>query len=207
MFIFFSQEASPPSRWVENGLGLNKLSMQTSNKDIKEFTYGKAGCISTFLPLVMFSFATIIVLFGITENLFVVLFRIPFEPPITGTPWGDLLVFCLIGYAVIVVVMPMINICNKVQVLEKGLRVRIFTGLFYWKFIPWKDIIGIKPSPKLQFRLLFVWVIKVKHLTFLHRLLSETYRTGSQPGIIITSDMKGGEELLKIIQDHLPNKE
>jgi hypothetical protein len=94
-----------------------------------------------------------------------------------------------------------VNTHIDIQLREEGLLVRIFAFRFIWKLVPWEEIIRVTPSPRPDRWWRRVWVVQVKRLTLWHRLLSATYFTGWQPGIVITSDLQDREELLKIIRD------
>ena len=105
---------------------------------------------------------------------------------------------------VLLALMPMeINLHIDIQLREEGLLVRIFAFRFIWKLVPWEEIIRVIPSPRPDRWWKRVWVVQVKRLTLWHRLLSATYFTGWQPGIVITSDLQDREELLKIIRDRV----
>jgi hypothetical protein len=97
----------------------------------------------------------------------------------------------------------MINTHTEVQVVEEGLLVRVFVFRFLWKFVPWEDVVKITKSPRPDRWWKKVWIVQVKQLTLWHRMLSASYLAGWQPGIAITSDLQGREELLKIIGDWL----
>jgi hypothetical protein len=97
----------------------------------------------------------------------------------------------------------MVNTHTEIQVREEGLLARVFVFCFIWKLIPWEDIIKITKSPRPDRWWKGTWIVQVKRLTFWHRLLSMTYLTKWQPGIVITSDLQGHEELLQIIQAQL----
>jgi hypothetical protein len=181
--------------------------MSNIDKDTNVFTYGRAGSVLPLLPLVMFYITFPILLLGIIAVSLSIVFRLPIEIADSGDPWTILIILGAFLFILMVVDFTIINQYNKVQVLKGGLRIRIFTGLFNWKFLPWEDIIRIEKSPRVDRWRLPVWVLKVKRLTYWHQLLSKLYRTDRLPGIMISSDMKGSEELLKIIRDHLPGNE
>jgi hypothetical protein len=92
------------------------------------------------------------------------------------------------------------NICNAIQVCDRGLKVRVFTLFRPWRFIPWSEVTGIETSSLIWHRDQLVWIIKVKKLTRWHKRLCYAYRVGYQPGIIITPYVQNRFELLDMVQ-------
>ncbi|MBN2116639.1 MAG: hypothetical protein JW730_08715 [Anaerolineales bacterium] len=97
-----------------------------------------------------------------------------------------------------------VNEYNRIRVAKEGLYVEVHIILRYlWKFVPWRDVLDLKLVPDLDRWRKPQWLIKVKELTYWHRWISWRHNCGSNPGILITSDLIDREELLNIIEENL----
>jgi hypothetical protein len=93
------------------------------------------------------------------------------------------------------------NVTTEVCVDSQGLYVRAF--VIKRLFVPWEDLIDVKISQVYDQHREFIWVVQVKGLTFWHKCLGSSYRTGWVPSFLITSDLDGYKELRQTILAHL----
>ena len=96
-----------------------------------------------------------------------------------------------------------INQFNRIRVTEEGLYVEVYVLRYIWKLVEWKDVLDIRLLPNLDRWRKPQWLLRVKKLTYWHRWISWRYSCGSEPGIIISSDVVGREELLDIIEQKM----
>ena len=96
-----------------------------------------------------------------------------------------------------------VNHYNRIRVTEDGLYVEVYVFRYVWKFVGWNEVVELKllPSPdrwrKPQ------WLLRVTNLTYWHRWVSWYHGCGSEPGIVINSDLIGRDTLLDIIEEKL----
>jgi hypothetical protein len=88
------------------------------------------------------------------------------------------------------------NLEPDIQVVDEGLRVQFFW--FWWLFIPWEDIESIQTP---LFGLSRSRLLLSPKLTVIHRLIGTCYRTFFRPAVLISSTLKGYNELIRIIKD------
>ena len=90
----------------------------------------------------------------------------------------------------------------EVIVTKQGMKVRIF--IIKWTFIPWKNVLGLTASPLPGGNDPKLWrFVRVRKLTPFHRLASVCYLTGIDPVLVINRHMRGYEELVQVISEHL----
>lgn len=99
-----------------------------------------------------------------------------------------------------------INHYNRIRVDQHGLLVQVFVFRYVWKYVDWKDVIEVRIIPALDRWGKSQWIIRVRELTYWHKLISRRYGCGSEPGIILTSDLIDREKLLKIVESKLGTK-
>lgn len=73
--------------------------------------------------------------------------------------------------------------------------------VFLWRrlFVPWDDIIEIKPLFNINF-LKNVWVIRTRSLPIFHRLYGLLYSFSLHPSVVVSKGISNYEELLHRIQ-------
>ena len=173
-----------------------------SEKSLKQFSYGEIEYYSLFIVLLLGLTIPIMALVAFQKTSTILhIFQqggLPTVDDLFGLLWAAFWVLALIlGVPV------GSNQYNRIRVVEGGLQVRIFVFWYFWKFIPWEEITGVDISPRLDRNQASVFVIKVKRLTVWHSGNSQLYWVGSQPGILVTSEMYNRFELLAIIDQHL----
>jgi len=102
--------------------------------------------------------------------------------------------------------LPIVNQYNRIRVAEEGLYVEVYAFRFIWKLVRWEEILEVKLLPILDRWRKPQWLLRVKNLTYWHRWISWYYRCGSDPGIVINSDLINGDALLNIIDEKLSEK-
>ncbi len=115
----------------------------------------------------------------------------------------DIIGLILGAFVILVIPTSLINQFSSIRVTEYGLHIQIFIFYYKWIFIPWSDVIEIRLSPLYDRWKKPVWVIKVRQATYINRILSFYYRTGTGYGVIVTSDIKNREQMLKAIEYHI----
>ena len=93
-----------------------------------------------------------------------------------------------------------INFFPDIIVRDDGLSVKCF--FFKWFFVPWEEVISAKPLP-LSVRKTRTYLVRVKELTVVHRLISLCQCGSLQPGFLISSSIDGYHELLRVIREHI----
>lgn len=97
----------------------------------------------------------------------------------------------------------LINHYNRVRVAKSGLFVEVYVFRYKWIFVDWKDVLELKLLPLSDPWGKPQWLIKVRELTYWHKLISQHYRCGPQPGIVISSDLIDRDKLLDIVKKKL----
>ncbi len=103
-------------------------------------------------------------------------------------------------FLAITIPLVIVNQYNRIRVAEEGLYVEVYAFRHIWRLIDWDDILGIRLSPRLDRWGKPQWLIRVKELTFWHRWISWLNNCGSEPSILINSDLIDGVKLLKVIE-------
>jgi len=93
-----------------------------------------------------------------------------------------------------------------IQVVENGLRVRVFLWRFVWRTIPWHDVQDVL-IPFRQFTntaspTQATVLVLVKRLTIWHRLLGSSYGVGFEPALPLYPHIYGREDLVLTIARH-----
>jgi hypothetical protein len=119
--------------------------------------------------------------------------------------FGEELIFAILGLPLFISLPSIsINENTKIQVLDQGLKVRVFHFYFTWKFIPWDEVLDLTSSPAFFPWNQPVWLIKVKKLTIWHVFISKAYFTSPNPGILLLPTMENREDLLEILTEKVP---
>jgi hypothetical protein len=113
------------------------------------------------------------------------------------------IIFLTLGLLIMVAVFlpSLINQHPIIKVDGTGLYIKIFFFVYTWYFIPWKEIKeiycyeGLLKYP--------IWVVRVNKLFFWFRIMSQQYRQGFHPSILIHSHITDYEELVKIIEEKI----
>jgi hypothetical protein len=89
------------------------------------------------------------------------------------------------------------NLQPEIRISSEGLRIRAF--FFWWMFIPWEEVHGIKrpisiPSSR-------SYLVNVAHLTFIHRLNGWTFGHVFEPAFLIRPSLTGYDEVVSIIEE------
>lgn len=154
--------------------------------------------------LPVFIFWLVIMPIGIIGNLYSLLTE--------AGPWwpGKLLSFAVfivlllgIYYLVLWIKAPHINEYPEIQVLESGLRVRVFEWYLVWRFVPWAEIEAVVRSPLSDELIGTVWCIQLQHLTRWHCRLGWTWLQDPRPVIVLSATFPDRQELLDTIQAHI----
>jgi hypothetical protein len=106
-------------------------------------------------------------------------------------------------FAVITIPLQIVNQYNRIRVAKEGLYIEVYVFRYIWKFIHWNDILELKLSPKLDRWGKPQWLLKVKNLTYWHRWISWQHGSGSDPSVLINSDLIGRDKLLDLIETKL----
>ena len=107
---------------------------------------------------------------------------------------GNLIFLCL-G-------LTLLTLYNEVDIDEAGLKIRVF--IFFWRFVPWEDVIRITITPIVGANNPTQWrFIQVRKLTIFHHIISLSYKTGSNPIVIINKHIRNYDELFEVIERRL----
>jgi hypothetical protein len=171
--------------------------------DIKEnsfqFSYGKTEYTIALLPFLMMGISIPLLI----VNVIVLLADFSTRKLALGY-WGHLIGLIVSLVTILLVCVPTINQHNKLVVTENGLRVRIFSIIFYrWVEVPWQEILGVELAKRPDRWRQPLWVIKIKKLTIWHRWLSFIFCKGKHPVILISSDMENRESLLNLVAERV----
>jgi len=119
-----------------------------------------------------------------------------------AVPGQEELGFLWAPWVSILVGATLLSLYTEVIVTEKGMRARVL--LFFWKFIPWKDVLGITVTPipgssdPSRMR-----CVQVRRLTFFHRILGICYLAGIHPVLFINKHIEDYEGLVEVIEEHI----
>jgi hypothetical protein len=165
------------------------------------FSYGRAW--EKWLLVIFGTFLlpfSLLAVFSATLLLLVHL-MVPRIPPLQESlVWIGALFLVLINFNWL---FPRVNSASNVKVTPHGLRVQVYAWFFYWRSVPWSEILDVADTSKFDRRGARIQVIKVRRLSRWHRQLSLFYNTGSQPVIVLTSEMQGREQLVALVREHL----
>jgi hypothetical protein len=90
------------------------------------------------------------------------------------------------------------NFLPEIRADQNGLQVSF---LWYRLPVPWQDIVGIKPffGVKFQKRPVYMWVVRTRALTPLHRLYGLIYGFTFSPSFIVISTIENYVDLIRKI--------
>jgi len=121
-------------------------------------------------------------------------------------PGGDELKYLGVAWMPLVIGCTLLTLYTEVIVGKEGMKVRVF--IFKWIFIPWQDVLDVTVPPIPGGNDPNLWrFIRVRRLTFFHRLVSICYLTGLKPVLIIGKQIEGYEELIQTIEEHVAKKQ
>lgn len=167
-----------------------------------QYSYGNTEYIISFIPFLIMGISIPLIILNV-----VVLLADFVTQEITIDNLGQLVGLIISLVFVLTICPTIVNQHNKVHVINGGLKVRVFLILYYrWIEVPWQEILGVEQSTRKDRWKKPIWVIKVKRLTFWHRYLSMMYKTGNQPVILVSSDMKNRDSLLDLVRKHTQPK-
>ena len=118
------------------------------------------------------------------------------SPPRTLSFWD--LIAVTTGFLFFnVVVMLVANGNPDIAVSEDGLAIKFY---FRWLFVPWGDVISVTRTIASFGR---KYLVRVKGLTILHRLISFSQSGSIQPGFLISPSIDGYSDLMRAIREHM----
>ena len=100
-----------------------------------------------------------------------------------------------------------VNHYNRIRVADEGLHVEVYIFRYIWKFVRWDEVLELKLLPRPDRWGKPQWLLRVRHLTYWHRWISWQYQCGSDPGILINSDLINRDKLLTIIEERTQQKD
>ncbi|HNT25670.1 MAG TPA: hypothetical protein PKM21_14970 [Anaerolineales bacterium] len=175
---------------------------------VKEFSYGKAGISLSIIPATIIFLIPLVFLIKIVVDLITYLYAWIIGSPASLMTMAESIGGSIVGMGICLFMLPLplvlLNQYNTIQVVEKGLKITTFGPFLFWKFIPWKDIVGIEKATRVDRWGQTTWVIKVKKLTPWHQYLGKFYGFGDCPIILLTSDMEDREQLVELIKQNCP---
>jgi len=95
----------------------------------------------------------------------------------------------------------LLNVFPDLGISEEGLHVQFFAAR--WLFVPWRDVIGLSIAPATAFSKTPVYVIRVRKLTFWHRLLGFFMGSRTSPGVAFSSDIRDYDRLVKELKSRI----
>jgi hypothetical protein len=102
------------------------------------------------------------------------------------------------GFLVFNIVAVMIANGNPdIAVSDDGLAVKFY---FKWLFVPWEDVISVTRSFASVKR---KYLVRVRGLTILHRLISFSQSGSIQPGFLISPEISDYSDLLRTIREYV----
>jgi hypothetical protein len=104
------------------------------------------------------------------------------------------------------ILLPIVNQYNRIRVTEEGLYVEVYVFRYFWKFISWDEILELKFLVRLDRWGKPQWLLRVRNLTYWHRWISWHHWCGSDPGILIHSDLINRDKLLDVIEEKLSER-
>jgi hypothetical protein len=105
------------------------------------------------------------------------------------------LVFFLIAWLALWQMFPAIRTSSQ------GIEVRLFW--FWWRSVPWDDVVEVSPWRAAGRRLL---VVVVNRLTWFHRVYGIVYGESVRPAFLISEGIAHCDELLRTIRLHAGRK-
>jgi len=89
------------------------------------------------------------------------------------------------------------NYYPDIAVSDDGLAVSFY---FSWLFVPWKDVVSVTRSFAAAGR---IYLVRVRKLTIIHRLVSFSQSGSIQPGFLISPSISDYPDLLRTIREHM----
>lgn len=112
------------------------------------------------------------------------------------------LIMVTIGFLLFnVIAMVVANLYPDIAVNQDGLAIKFY---FRWLFVPWGDVISVTRT-FIPFR--HIYLIRVKGLTILHRLISFCQSGSIQPGFLISPSIDGYSDLMRTIREHASERD
>jgi hypothetical protein len=141
-------------------------------------------------------FWSIVMLF-VTAILIMVLFR-SLTLAISGMVVDPFLIGVCLLVLPFVLLFPLIfsNIYPSIRISNGGISVQVF--LFWWIFVPWKDVEDIR-----RIRLSRSRLVIVRRLTPVHRLFGSSLTWRFKPAFIIKRTLKGYNEAVETIEEKI----
>ncbi len=161
----------------------------------KKFSYPKYYKYSSyFLSLIISVGFIALIILGILEIVF--LFFAETGPNLQRVFYNLMIVIFLP-----IVATTVINYWQEFSVSSRGIEFQVF--IFWRKFIPWSEVVGIKKSylPWAKYH-----IVITKRLTFLHRIIGLLYGFSIYPAFIFNSTLKDYDVAVKTIQKCMDNK-
>lgn len=122
------------------------------------------------------------------------------SPPRTLSFWD--LIIVTIGFLLFnVIAIVVANLYPDIVINEDGLAIKFY---FKWLFVPWGDVISVTRT-FIPFRR--IYLIRVKGLTILHRLISFCQSGSIQPGFLISPSIDGYSDLMHAIREHTSERD
>jgi hypothetical protein len=139
------------------------------------------------LPLLIYAFL---------NNALGLLFAfVPINDGAVGILGSSFSIYCAVAF-----LLQAINQYNNIRVTKDGLLISIYMFRTKWKLIQWEDILYVEKLSKLDRWGKCQWMVRVKSLSYWHKLIGWQYGIGLKPCIIINSDFDDQFELIKIIE-------
>lgn len=113
-------------------------------------------------------------------------------PPSTLIPLSIAMLLALAGG------MALLNLFPDVAIRSDGLGVRWL--LLLWLFVPWENVCSVRP-PLVSIGK-DTYLVQVRGLTLLHRLISLVYGLSLRPGFLLSPGIERHKELLQFIREH-----
>ena len=112
------------------------------------------------------------------------------------------LIVVTIGFLLFnVIAMVVANANPDIAVSDDGLAIRFY---FKWLFVPWGDVISVTRTIASFGR---KYLVRVKGLTILHRLISFSQSGSIQPGFLISPSIDGYSDLMCTIREHTSERD
>lgn len=157
------------------------------------YTYSWIEKTAQYVVVLFWSMVTLFV----TVILIIVLFR-SLTLAISGVVVDPFLIGVCLLVIPFVLLFPLIfsNMYPSIRISNDGISVQVF--LFWWIFVPWKDVEDIR-----HIRLSRSRLVIVRRLTPVHRLFGSSITWKFKPAFIIKRTLKGYNEAVKTIEEKM----
>jgi len=88
------------------------------------------------------------------------------------------------------------NAYPQIRLSERGIAIKVF--LFWWIFVPWKNILDIRNSLVAGTR---TQIVVARRLTPIHRMFGLMYALTFRPAFRITRNLQGYHEAMRTIRE------